>query len=61
MPTTDQIYSDMQLVFLCSRVNGAVYIEADERFFADWPRFTWFQKRLAAVRNQDEGEPHDKS
>lgn len=52
----DPLPTKMQVVFLASRVNGAVYIETDERFFADWPKETWFSKRLEKIRAKGESD-----
>jgi len=50
----DEPYSDMQRVFLNSRVNGARYDGEDLPFQRrDWPRRTFLQRRLAEIRTAE--------
>jgi hypothetical protein len=44
-------FSDWQLVFSQSKANGAAYNgEALEKYNWDWPKETYFQRRLSRIK-----------
>lgn len=55
------IFTDVQRIFILSRVNGAVYLERESPIKIAWPESTWFQRRLKELQNDSTVRPLQKT